>query len=76
MNVYINRSFQNHNLLILVAANSKEEAWEYITQREGGDYYFELYEYDDFNLIENISANTDVPKIVYELTLTNNNFIF
>lgn len=76
MNVYINRSFRDHNLLILVAANSKKEAWEYITQGEGRDYYFELYDYNDFRLIENVSANTYVPKIVYEITLVNNNFIF
>lgn len=69
MNVYINRSFKNHSLLILVAANSEKEAWEHIIQGEEGKYYFELYDNDTFRLIENISANTDTPKIVYETTL-------
>ena len=72
MNVYINRSFKNHNLLILVAANSEKEAWEYIIQGEEGEYYFKLYNENGFSLVENVSANTDVPKIVYETTLTDN----
>ena len=72
MNVYINRSSQNSNLIILVAANSEKEAWEHIIQGEGGEYYFELYDENGFSLIENVSANTNVPKIVYETTLTNN----
>ena len=61
MNVYINR-------------NSKKEAWEHITKGEDGEYYFELYDADAFRLIENVSANTDVPKIVYETTLVDNDF--
>lgn len=69
MNVYINRSSQNSSLIILIAANSKKEAWEHIIQREEGEYYFELYDDNTFELIENISANTDVPKIIYETTL-------
>ena len=72
MNVYINRSFKNHSLLILVAANSEKEAWEYIIQGEEGEYYFKLYNENGFSLIENVSANTDVPKIVYETTLSDN----
>ena len=72
MNVYINRSFKNYSLLILVAANSEKEAWEYILQGEGGEYYFKLYDENGFSLVENVSANTNVPKIVYETTLTNN----
>ena len=68
MNVYINRSFKNHSLLILVAANSEKEAWEHIIQE--GEYYFKLYDENGFSLVENVSANTDVPKIVYETTLT------
>ena len=72
MNVYINRSFKNHSLLILVAANSEKEAWEYIIQEEGGEYYFKLYDENGFSLVENVSANTNVPKIVYETTLTDN----
>ena len=76
MNVYINRSFQNSNLFILVAANSKKEAWNYITHGKEGEYYFELYDYDTFSLIKDISANTDVPKIIYETTLIDNNFPF
>lgn len=72
MNVYINRSFKNYSLLILVAANSEKEAWEYIIQGEGGEYYFKLYDENGFSLVENVSANTNVPKIVYETTLTNN----
>lgn len=76
MNVYINISSQNSNLIILVAANSEKEAWEYIIQGEEGEYYFELYNDNAFRLIENVSANTDVPKIVYETTLVNNNFPF
>lgn len=76
MNVYINRSFKNPGLLIIVAANSAKEAWNYITQKEGGDYYFEVYDDINFRLIENVSANTNVPKIVYETTLTDNSFLF
>ena len=69
MNVYINRSFKNHSLLILVAVNSEKEAWAYIIQGEGGEYYFKLYDENGFRLVENVSANTNVPKIVYETTL-------
>ena len=76
MNIYINRSFQNSSLIILVAANSKKEAWNYITRGKEGEYYFELYDYDTFSLIKDISANTDVPKIIYETTLIDNNFPF
>lgn len=72
MNVYINRSSKNYMLLILVAANSKKEAWEHIIQGEGGEYYFKLYDENGFSLVENVSANINVPKIVYETTLTNN----
>lgn len=72
MNVYINRSFKNHSLLILVAANSEKEAWEHIIQGEEGEYYFKLYDENGFSLVENVSANTDVPKIVYETTLSDN----
>ena len=75
MNVYINKSSKNSKLLILVAANSKKEAWEHIIQGKDGEYYFELYD-EAFKLIENVSANTDVPKIVYETTLGSNNFPF
>lgn len=71
MNIYINRSSQNSNLIILVAANSEKEAWEHIIQGEEGEYYFNLYDDNTFRLIENISANTDTPKIVYETTLCN-----
>lgn len=71
MNVYINRSSQNPDLIILVAANSEKEAWEHIIQGEEGEYYFKLYDDNTFRLIENISANTDIPKIVYETTLYN-----
>lgn len=76
MNVYINKSSKNSKLLILVAANSKKEAWEHIIQGKDGEYYFELYDAEAFKLIENVSANTDVPKIVYETTLVSNNFPF
>ena len=71
MNVYINRSFKNHSFLILVAANSEKEAWEHIIQGEG-EYYFKLYDENGFRLVENVSANTNVPKIVYETTLSDN----
>ena len=70
MNVYINKSSKNSKLLVLVAANSKKEAWEHIIQGKDGEYYFELYDAEAFKLIENVSANTDIPKIVYETTLT------
>lgn len=76
MNVYINKSSKNSKLLILVAANSKKEAWEHIIQGKDGEYYFELYDAEAFKLIENVSANTDFPKIVYETTLVSNNFPF
>ena len=69
MNVYINRSSQNSSLIILVAANSEKEAWEHIIQGEEGEYYFKLYDENTFKLIENISANTNIPKIIYETTL-------
>ena len=72
MNVYINKSSKNSKLLVLVAANSEKEAWEHIIQGEEGEYYFKLYNENGFSLIENVSANTDVPKIVYETTLTDN----
>lgn len=75
MNVYINKSSKNSKLFILVAANSKKEAWEHIIQGKDGEYYFALYD-PDFKLIENVSANTDVPKIVYETTLVSDNFPF
>lgn len=71
MNVYINRSFETLKLLVLVAANSEKEAWEYLIHREDGEYYFKLYDENGFNLVENVSANTNVPKIVYETTLAN-----
>lgn len=76
MNVYINKSSKNSKLLVLVAANSKKEAWEHIIQRKNGEYYFELYDAEAFKLIGNVSANTDIPKIVYETTLISNNFPF
>lgn len=72
MNVYINRSLKNYSLLILVAANSEKEAWNCITQGKDGEYYFTLYDKNAFSLIKDISANTDVPKIVYETTLPDN----
>lgn len=74
MNVYINRSYETPKLFVLVAANSEKEAWEYLMQGEHKEYYFDLYDDNDFKLIEDISANTDVPKIVYETTLVDNNF--
>lgn len=72
MNVYINRSLKNYSLLILVAANSEKEAWDYIIQGKNGEYYFTLYDENAFSLIKGISANTDVPKIIYETTLPDN----
>ena len=72
MNVYINKSLKNYSLLILVAANSEKEAWNCITQGKDGEYYFKLYDENTFSLIKDISANTDVPKIVYETTLLDN----
>lgn len=74
MNVYINRSSETPKLLVLVAANSEKEAWKCLIHREDGEYYFRLYDDNGFKLIENVSANTDVPKIVYETTLVDNDF--
>lgn len=74
MNVYINRSSKNAKILVLVAANSEKEAWKCLIHGEDGEYYFELYDADAFRLIGNVSANTDVPKIVYETTLVDNDF--
>lgn len=74
MNVYINRSYETPKILVLVAANSEKEAWEYLIHGEDGEYYSALYDENGFKLIGGISANTDVPKIVYETTLIDNNF--
>ena len=74
MNVYINKSYESPKLLILVAANSEKEAWDYLMHGEDKEYYYSLYDNDSFKLIGDVSANTDVPKIVYETTLVDNNF--
>lgn len=71
MNVYINRNYKNPKLLVLVAANSKKEAWDYLMSGENREYYFASYDDKGFRLIEDVSANTDVPKIVYETTFLN-----
>lgn len=74
MNVYINRSFETPKLLVLVAANSEKGAWEHLIHGEDGEYYSALYDENGFKLIEDVSATTDVPKIVYETTLVDNCF--
>lgn len=74
MNVYINKSFETPKLFVLVAANSEKEAWKYLIHGEDGEYYSALYDENGFKLIGDVSANTDVPKIVYETTLVDNYF--
>lgn len=67
MNVYMNTARKGSNVMsILVVANSKEEAWNCITNRPDGDYYYYIYDYEKFKLIEGIYSNSDRPKLIME----------
>lgn len=71
MNVYINKSFPPYGAgLIIVAANSIDEAYELAMDHSPYIAFMEVYPYKNWKLVEGLVYNGTEPKVIEE-----NNYI-
>lgn len=67
MNVYINKRKPccGHGM-ILVAANSKQEAHKIMLNNDDGEYYHMFYDHEDWIQLDMLVANVKEPQVIAE----------